>query len=93
MTSKSVTGVAAIRICKGVEICYCYLVCHSHCRTEDSNHWNYFSFWVGYQKLTTTFALLLLFLPAYPSQTWYHGTLRSSSLQPDAEYFANALCQ
>lgn len=60
MTSQSVTGVAAIRICKGVEICCCCLVCHAHCRTEDSDHSYYFSFRTANQNLTLSFALLLL---------------------------------
>ena len=92
MTSQSVTGVAAIRICKGVEICCCCLVVIPIVVQRTATICTIF-FLGGLSDLTTTFALLLLFLPAYPSQTWYYGTLRSSSLQPDAKYFANALCQ
>ena len=80
MTSQSAIGVAAIRTCKGVEICCCCLVCHSHCRTEDIDHWFYFSFWVDYHNLTIFCPTFFASLPCINLVSW-HTTFEFSTAE------------
>lgn len=94
MTSQSVSGVATTKICKGVEICSCYLVVIpvvvQRTPSIDTLYW-IIAF--GRVFLTTSLCLFLFCFLADPPQARHHGPLRPSSLQPDAEYSANALRQ
>ena len=80
--------------CKGVEICSCYLVVIPVVvqRTQSIGPL-YWIIFFGRVFLTTILYLFLFCFLADPPQARYHGTLRPSSLQPDAEYSANALRQ
>ena len=69
--------------------------CHDRRRTEDTKHRPFVVDFLSWSSLLTTNLCISPFFhfSAYPPQARHHGTLRSSSLQSDAKYFANALRQ